>query len=345
MNAAIAQHQHLGFFDKLLTNACWIGAAVLFLTVGWIAMAPDDPQGAVSTLARSGGPMMVLQAAMLAAVVAALATAVAGRRLVEIGTFAAAIGLAAVSLKGETAAYLLVRDADAASISGSNSAAGLTGDLVLESLWWFLVVLVAVVVSAIVMRVCYGVAGGGESDAGESPLGIETGLAGYELPAIGRILAGATSPPSTVTRRYPLDGVKHTAITLGAALALITFLSIGLSNRAITHGQVCFVVWAAFWLAGFFGHHFAPVRTALWPILAVGLLPIVAYLSAAISTSPFDFPPSIPKSHFLRILPIQYVGVGTAAAIAGMWSFGRSVAIPESRGPSGQKPRAKRELG
>ncbi len=65
--------------DRLAALIAWGVGAALFLTLGWVAMQPDDPLGAVSVLSRRGAVLMILQAGVLAAVAAAVATAVAGR--------------------------------------------------------------------------------------------------------------------------------------------------------------------------------------------------------------------------------------------------------------------------
>ena len=58
----------LNTVDKTMTAASWVATGALFLTVGWIAMAPDDPQGVVSMFARRGSLAMLrpLKALMVA---------------------------------------------------------------------------------------------------------------------------------------------------------------------------------------------------------------------------------------------------------------------------------------
>lgn len=114
-------------------------------------------------------------------------------------------------------------------------------------------------------------------------------------------------------------GVKHTIIATGVGLAAITLLSAGLSSRSIQHGQVCFVVAAAVGLGTYFAHRMAPVRSALWSILAVVLIALMGYVWAAVRPAVAGLPPSIPSSHFMRVLPIQYISIGTAAALAMFW--------------------------
>ena len=148
----IVERREPSLLEKVAALASWVLAGAIFLTVGWMAMEPDDPLGSVSALARADGILMLIQAAVLAAVCGGLATVIAGRRMADVGTLAAALGLALVSLRGATAEYLLVQGAE---ISDSFER-GLALSFVLEALGWFLVMIVTIGVSALVTRWCFG---------------------------------------------------------------------------------------------------------------------------------------------------------------------------------------------
>ena len=47
-SAAHIEQPHARPAEKLATLVAWGSGAALFLTVGWMAMAPDDPQGAIN---------------------------------------------------------------------------------------------------------------------------------------------------------------------------------------------------------------------------------------------------------------------------------------------------------
>jgi hypothetical protein len=106
----------------------------------------------------------------------------------------------------------------------------------------------------------------------------------------------------------------------------MSVLSFGLASRNIRHGQVCFVVAASVCIGTYVAHRTNPVRSAFWSILAVGILSVVGYAWASVRPETPQLPPNIPSSHFLRILPIQFVSVGTAAAIAMFWYTAPAVA-------------------
>jgi len=145
------EHPHLTLQDKAANWLAWGVSIALFWHIGWVAMAPDDPLGAVSILARKTGLLMLVQAAGLAVVAGAAGGLLAGRRVAGAGIFAAAIGLVAVSVRGRTIEKLL--------ISPSGSTLGLPAlsrELALESLGWFAVILVASMTSTLITRWCYG---------------------------------------------------------------------------------------------------------------------------------------------------------------------------------------------
>lgn len=310
--ALMTEHgHHLSFLDRAANWLAWALAGTIFLTVGWFAMAPDDPLGAVSVLTRRGAWSMLLQAAGLAAVTAALATVIAGRRLPEVGTFAAALGLAAVSLRGGTAGHLLIQWADVAPLKQS----GLSLKLAMESIAWFVIIFIARGFSIAIRHWCFG---GGGAQTNEPHA-----LSSDELPR------GAT---------FAIHGVKHSLVAGGAALVIFKILSAGLSTRSVQHGQACFVVAASVCIALYLASWIAPVRSALWSILSVPLLAVGGYVWASFGSARDGLPASVPTSPFLRVLPIQYIAVGTAAAVTMFWYLNHPQRHSAGQGHSSPMP-------
>ena len=118
----------------------------------------------------------------------------------------------------------------------------------------------------------------------------------------------------------PLEGLKHAALCGGLGLVALAALSASLTSRSIEHGQVCFVIFASVAIACYVAHRIVPIRSAGWSIAGVALMAVAAYLWAAVRPSVASLPPLVPSSHFLRILPIQFVSVGVAAAIFSAWN-------------------------
>ena len=326
------EETHLSLLEKLAAWGAWALAAWIFLTVGWIAVEPKDPFGPVSIFTHGNPAAMFLQAAGIAGVTAALATVIAGRRLADAGTFAAAVGLALVSLRGDTAGYL---HRQAAELGTSSRTLAL--ELASESLAWLVVALIALILSALVMRWCFGQPTGNPRET-TSSVTART-LAGYDIPGIGAVLFGGASHRTDVG-----TGAKHTIIATVAGLIAFTVLSAGLSTRSIAHGQVCFVVAAAVCSACYLAYRMAPVHSPLWSILAVGLIAVVGYVWASIQPATGVRPPGIPASAFLRVLPIQYISVGTAAAVAMSWYMHQPFGPIDNIEPAHRRSRSPKEV-
>lgn len=317
MNEATAvsslHREPLGFVDRIVTLLSWGVGGAVFLTIGWHAMAPSDPLAPVSVMSRANGPAMVLQAAGLAAVCAALATILAGRKLIDVGTFAVALGLSMVSLRGGTASAMLQQHA-AADRAFEHA---LAWKFVVETVGWSVVMVVALLASAAIMSWVFTKPEMAEKHAKQASMpGFEPDApGGLDLPWLSTMVFGDAARDRT----SPVEGVKHAILCAGAGLVALSALSASLTSRSIEHGQVCFVIAASVFIASSVAHRVVPVRSVCWSILGVVLMAVLAYLWAAVRPLQTSLPPYVPSSHFLRILPLQFVAVGVAAAIAAAW--------------------------
>ncbi|MBI3833527.1 MAG: hypothetical protein HY287_04260 [Planctomycetes bacterium] len=272
----VSTHPSLSFFDKAANWLAWALSIALFWTLGWMALAPADPQGAVSILSRDRSTNMLLQAAGLAIAASAAGAILAGRRIRGAGTFAAAIGLVAVSLRGGTMEKLLIEK-----IGFNGHPREMAISLALEAASWFAIIFCAFLVSGVMARWCYG----------RRPL-LPDGLT---------------------------EGAKHFGIVCATTLLAVAILSAGTSGRAITHGQSCFLVAASVAIACEIAQRIAPVESMSWALLGSGLAGILAYLWVAARGTPTEIAPWSPGSPYLRILPIQFVGMSAAAVVAMHW--------------------------
>jgi len=309
---AMAHPPHLSTIEKMLTIAAWALGGAVFLTVGWFAMAPDDPMDPVSLLAHHNAVAMVIQAAALAAIAAAVSTALAGKLLPDIGTFAAALGLMCVSLRGGTVEALLIDNAETApAVRGS-----LAISMMLEAVVWIGVAAIATAASAIVMHWFFGQAEEQGASGAEPMRAAVFGIvAGSDVPGVGTTFLHARPDEQTP----PLVGASHLAVTALVGIILLRIVTDGLSARSPQHGQSCFVVAVSVAIGCYVAHHVAPVRSALWSILAAWAMAPIAYLWAVIESAPRELPAAVPPSNLLQLLPIQCVAVGTATAVVMFW--------------------------
>jgi len=301
----------LGFWDKLASYTAWVLAGALFFTVGWIALEPVDPLGPISLMTGHGVARMLVQASLLAMVAAFIGTVIIGRKLPDAGTFAAALGLAVVSVRGGTMELLLLKAADA-----GTSDRALASRLAVEAVGWCLVIVVALVTSAFVSRWLHRSIPEAPTLLDDAPHGTP---AGWDVPVFGALLGRPPSGGGTA----PATGARHVVISAGMMLVAYQVFGTGLDDRVITHGQACFVVAASACAGGYVAYRFAPVQSALWPVLAVFVFAVASYVIASFTSVPPEagsaLPANIPTSRFLRALPVQVVAVGTAAAIATFW--------------------------
>ena len=284
----------------LLFHVAWGLGAIVFVSIGWTAMRPWDPRGAISLLTHVNPTMMMLEVLALAAATSAVATVLAGQDHPDVGVFAVGIGLTLVSFKGGNMTQLLLEtDGDPA----------LCWSLAAEGLFWFGAIGLSMITAALVTRWC-----GGRGSKSSTPLATMSAPA---IPIVGPLMFGCSEQPSS----WRL-GVKHMALTAVLALVVIRILGVGATDRTIHHGQACFSVAAGVYLAARRAHLYFPVRPALWSCCAVPLVCVVGFAFAWMMSSgsePGTTLSSIPASTFLRSLPITYIAAGTCAAMVAHW--------------------------
>jgi len=304
----IPDQPDLTIWEKLVTVAAWAAGVVLFLSLSQQMLAPRHPLDAVSLLTAPNYWMMWLQAALFACGAAVIGSILAGRIIPDVGTFTAVAGLAAVSLRGATTESMLVRIADGPQTAQHRLAFELFG----EALAWIVIAAICTFVSAWVVRSLFERSGAPEALPRSTRNRV---MAGYDVPRVGatflRVDADRLTNPST--------GFKHIAIASIVGCVALFVLGDGLDARTIRHGQTCFLVAVAVALGGYFAQKNAPVRSALWSMVGSWLIVIVAYLWASLRPINEALPANVPTSHVLHILPIQFVSVGTAAAVAMFW--------------------------
>lgn len=309
----------LNTLDKLAVWFSWLAAGVTFFTAGWWVMSPDDPLGAVSLLSCRSIIAMLGQSLLLACLIAVMATVIAGRKRSDIGTMSAAIGLAIVSFKGDSMEYLLLRESG----SAQSSLRGLAFQLTIESIAWFLVMVTTLAVSGWLMRIRLTPQNLHHQNSNDAQRWISL----YDVPRLGLLLTADMK----MNRTSLVDGLKHTAMVSIIGFVGFMVLSAGLAGRSIQHGQVVFVVAASVCIGCFFTHRYVTVYSALWSILAVGMLAVMGYVVSFIYGADVKELASIPANPFMRVLPIQFISVGTISAIAMFWSAQFHILCTESQ--------------
>ncbi len=286
-------------------------------------MKPQDPQGPISLLPYDRPLAMIVQVAGLSAGVAAVAAVVGPARLSSFGVFAVAFGLAVANTRGAKMDYLL------ANLGGSalEGRGRLCATLALAVLIWFLPIVAAFLVERLV-----------RGWLGDRPDAADGGGREQSSPRSGgkaaRTPAGRAPGGTQVSAHQELaSGLTATGICAVTAFVVIGLTATGSPVAAIEKGQVYFSLAAGFFLGGLLAHHLCTTQLTFWYYLSVPPVAVVGYLLAWLfprvsgfsqaALKYYDALAHIPPNAFARALPIEYVAVGTAAALAGCWSSQR----------------------
>jgi hypothetical protein len=331
MTSSVAQGMadlpHVSLWERVASLAAVVVACGIFLTVGELSIAPPAPEAAVSLVTRPGASAVLLQAIAIAFIASALATVVAGRRRADFGAACAALGLGLLTVRHATSFSLLVHYADDATATQS----ALAGRFVVESLSWFIVIVAALIAAALTGRWVFGVVAKGAATADTDGRIVDAaraeGVAAAArdattaLTAIGDVplIGGLVVPSPAGSQTPPLDGLKHTFAAAATGLIMLALLSVAVRYRNVEHGQACFLVGASVFVGTWVASRCFPVRSALWSVVAVLAVAVVAYGWTSVTAAAGGAPAHLPQSPILRILPAQFIAVGTVAAIATFW--------------------------
>lgn len=311
----------LRFVEKLrVALAC--GLAMLLLgTVGWQLAHPRDSQMAL-TLARNGASVLAVWPALaiLAAISAAIGTAVIGRRLPEGGALAAALGLAVMALRGGTMEALLAYDAGTTPETRQSLMTSLTLDLVL----WTGVMAAAWVSMVLVRGWLWGM--WRASTAVVEPVAA--------APAGGKPVAkaGKTEAAGTPASIQPLC-FAALAITIVVALIVIWNTISRTPVAAVQRNQVVASVTGGLFLGALAARYVTGVTEPLWYACAAPIVGLVAFIMGHLSSDmswaqntiyqPYIQLATTPPHDLVRALPVLYVTLGVVGALWGYWTADR----------------------
>ncbi len=292
---------HVGLIDRTrVALAC--GVAILMMYgVGWnVAQPPDSLLGLTFTASgRSSYLHVWLIMLVLGAVTAAIATAVAGKRLPEAGLFAVGVGMATMALRGGSMQSILAYSAS----PDTGSRRELMWQMGQDCLLWAAVMAVAWAVSTLARR--------------------------WLWPDSGSLVCPAHRKPVT-----PQLGAGALASTLVVALIVIWLTIARTPVAEIARGQVVASVAAGLFLGAMAGRTVTGVDNASWYLPAVVLVGLTAYLvgyleadmswASASSYRPYTGLATTPPHDLVRPLPVEYMAVGVAGVLGGFWCGDRA---------------------
>ncbi len=277
-------------------------SCVLFASIGMTILSPWDPAGAISlwVVAMTGGTeeLFLLRFIGLLLVVGVFASIIMDARLPLFGVFAACIGVGIPIIKTASMDYVMVLMQVGKEFEHPQD---LWISMILETLGWTLALAILV----------------GGTIATERWL--------------KRSNANETESPETkTTKSKPLsEPMKKTWIrSLGALLitVVLTLFLIVFFAADQRKGQVIFAVVAGFFLAALAAEQITENDHPLWQVVAVPIVAIIAYAYTYMNP---ERPPGleailhIAPNNLARILPIEYIFIGTIGAVFGTWTSHR----------------------
>lgn len=288
---------HLDWNSRFRFGAGLIVAALLFGSIGMLTLRPWDPYGAISLQLVDNSFVFLLRVVGLLLAAGVFAAILMDARLALFGTFAACIGMAIPILKTAGMDYVMVRQQAEKAMEHPKD---FWGFMVLEILAWTVVLVVLVA----------------------GTLFTEQWLKkGNELPVEEPADTNRSKTKEAAGYAW-LKGLAGTAITVILGLFLIALFA-----ASIRKGQVVFACAAGFFLAALVAEQIAENDHPIWQVAAVPLVAFIAY----VYTWQFhpERPPgleailNIAPNNLARILPVEYIFIGTIGAIFGNWTSHR----------------------
>lgn len=295
----------MGFFEMMgILFLPSVVAVFLLRIVGWHVAQPVDPDLAVTLVdsARNFIPVW-LGLTLLSAVAASIGTVIAGRRLPEAGVFAAGIGLASLALRGGSMQMVLSYGVS----NGQSSRQAVMISMALDCLLWVSIMAVVWVVTALVRKWLWSESPN-DSQEGDKP----------------KTSAKPDKPVSLWAGWPALAGTTFLAVFIIWATISRTPVA------SIARGQVIASIAAGLYIGALATRYFTGLNNTYWYALAAPLIGLIAYLLGFLNSDMswaegsiykfYAFLATTPPHDLVRGLPIEYVAVGVAAALAGFWS-------------------------
>jgi hypothetical protein len=259
-------------------------SAAIFWYVGWWAINPYDPQGAISLLLTGENVIAMAKLLALAVVAGGLAVAICGADMPERGPLAIGVGLAALGLRGAQADQLVLF------YRTSNLEPFPTWGLIAECWLWLALIAVGFVVGRWV----------------ES---------WYAAPARAPANQGNAekSPAESADFRQGIGAIFVTGVVAWVALSF----SLGRDADPILKGQVYFAIAASFLIGSLVAHSLLRTISRLWALVAIPLVAMAAYLVAGPSEAALNATHTMYANlkPLARPLPLEFAALGTVGIL------------------------------
>jgi len=262
----------------------------LFGSIGMNVLRPWDPFGAISLLLVESKTMLMLRLIGMLIACGILSTIIVSARLPFFGVFSASVGIAWPIIKTAGMDYLMVRLQVGKEFENSQI---LWAYLAFETILWSIVLFILLAATLIIENWLNK----NSEDEKSSQ---------YQI-TIKAIFA----------KENIFNGIISTISTAIFGTILIAILAASQSK-----GQIVFATFTGMLLAAMISEQISPTNHPIWQVLAVPMVALIAYGYTWINP---DRPPGfeavlhIAPNNLARVLPIEYIFIGTAGAVMGVW--------------------------
>ncbi|MBN1346619.1 MAG: hypothetical protein JXQ73_28270 [Phycisphaerae bacterium] len=307
---------------RFLEKARLVGICCLLLVPAvllcWRIAGPTDPYQAVTIVYHDNPLVALLTVLVFAAAGSAAATLLMAGRLSDFGAFAVGVGLTGLALRGGDLTVMLQYKAGTAA-----GRAGVFSDLAVDVVLWTFVPIVSLAVCAMTEGWA-GLSGPAEIKPPNKPTSAKRPGPMKRWLERAALRTGAPDEWSAEVKH----GLVTTVVTTVVAMVVIHVAS-GREVAPVNHVQVIFAIGVGFWLGAIAAGQFSRPALGVWVCLAV---PIVALIGDVGGWLRPNLPAElaayreiaiIPPNAWSKGLPIDYLSIGPAAAILGMWTSQR----------------------
>lgn len=298
----ITQQYIIGHLDWKTRVRFILGLAVgcvLFGSLGWSVLKPWDPYGAIYFQPEDWEILLLLLRSIgLLLAAGVFASIIMDARMPLFGSFAACIGMAIPILKTGGMDYVMVRTYAEKSLEHPEA---LWGFLALETLAWTGVLAVLVTVTIVT----------------------EQWLKKDQEPQLNELKDGNTVKKVKEAEKTACwwKGLGGTAITAVLGIFLVAMLAANMQK-----GQVVFACFAGLFLAGLTAEQISENDHPAWQVAAVPIVALAAYLYTwfhPMRPPGWELILHIAPNSLARVLPVEYIFIGTIGAIFGNWTSHR----------------------
>ncbi len=270
---------------------------VLFMSLGMNVLKPWDPFGAISLLLVNNTFALIVRLIGILIATGILSTIIVSARLPFFGVFSAAVGIAWPISQTAGMDYLMVRLQVGKEFENSQF---LWAYLAFETILWAIVLLVLVIVTLLVETWLNKTSGSDDNLNLKNHNEITSKLTIKTIFAKDKIFNGIVSVIST-------------------AIFGVIFISLFAASQS--KGQIIFAVFAGMFLSAMISEQITPTNHPVWQTLSVILVALIAYGYSWFNPRPpgLEAVLHIAPNNLARVLPIEYVFIGSAGAIMGVW--------------------------